>query len=344
MSPVTFLFVDGELHFYLADGVKTIGTSHPSYAQVLRELETLDEAKLRELLDVDKAVAAFVSRAADGNATVVNGVVHYDGQPVHNAIATRVLEFMRQDLPFKHLLLFLENIKQNQSYQSQLELFDFLDRKGLPITQDGCFLAFKAVKSNWMDKFSGKISNRPGKIVSMTRPGVDDDRRNECSAGLHVGAMEYVGSYGYGDDKLIIVKVNPRDAVSVPLDHNASKLRTCQYEVLHEYTGKLDNPLYSAQGEDVPNPVSDDKYSWDWADDEDLDDDDDSELEDSWDDDDDDWDDEDEVTSQDAPCCGGGQCDADPVQARNYGIKPAGGKQAGRKYFNGRSANGRFGS
>lgn len=350
MSRVVFHYVDGELHFLLSDGVQSISPGHPSYAQIKRELETLDETKLRELLDVNKALASFVAVASDGAASVKDGVVYYDGEPVHNAISTRILEFMRLDLPFSNLLKFLENIKQNPSFQSQKELFDFLDRKGMPITEDGCFLAFKAVSSNYMDKYSGRINNRPGKIVTMTRPSVDDNRANQCSAGLHVGAMEYVGWYGHGDDILLVVKVNPRDAVSVPLDHNASKLRTCQYEVLHEYTGKLSNPLYGAKGEEVASPVDDEKYNWDWADEDDDDDDDvvDAELVDEedddydWDDEDDDWDDDDDVTSQDAECCGGSHCDAPATPPGLYGIKPAGGKQAGRKYHNKRGGNGRF--
>jgi len=44
----------------------------------------------------------------------------------------------------------------------------------------------------------------------------------------------------------MIVKINPRDVVSVPEECNCEKLRTARYEVVGEYQGELRKPLYSA--------------------------------------------------------------------------------------------------
>jgi hypothetical protein len=46
-------------------------------------------------------------------------------------------------------------------------------------------------------------------------------------------------------------------------------LRTCCYEVLHDFGGKLERPLYDAQGDDVVSPVDDEEYDWSWSDEED---------------------------------------------------------------------------
>jgi len=85
----------------------------------------------------------------------------------------------------------------------------------------------------------------------MPRRNVDDNRKRHCSYGFHVGAIGYVSSYGYGSDKIIIVKVNPRDAVSVPTDSNCEKLRTCRYVVVKDYSGKLNRPLYTENGDEL---------------------------------------------------------------------------------------------
>ena len=61
---------------------------------------------------------------------------------------------------------------------------------------------------------------------------------------VHVGSLEYVRDFacGYGTengDRIVIVKCNPKDVVSVPHDCNFQKVRTARYEVLGEYTGPL---------------------------------------------------------------------------------------------------------
>jgi hypothetical protein len=84
---------------------------------------------------------------------------------------------------------------------------------------------------------------------------------------------------GYGSlesgDRIVIVKINPKDVVSVPSDCNYEKLRTCRYEVVGEYEGELLKPLYKAdfsqddyEDDDEYLNDYDDAY-WDQFDDED---------------------------------------------------------------------------
>jgi hypothetical protein len=116
------------------------------------------------------------------------------------------------------------------------------------------------------------FDNSVGQVCEMPRSKVDDNRNMGCSAGLHVGALDYVASYGSPDaeDNIIIVKVNPRDAVSVPTDSSHQKLRTCRYEVVGLYEGELNRPMYQTT-ENSYNPYSTyDDYDPDY--DEDYDD------------------------------------------------------------------------
>ena len=123
------------------------------------------------------------------------------------------------------------------------QLYEFLENKNLPIDEDGDFYAYKAVKSNWMDKHSGTISNKIGETVEIARNKVDDNPRNDCSYGLHVGSIEYVRGFGNPDDKYVIVKVNPADAVAVP-SYDTRKMRCCKYIVVEEFVDALPSTTY----------------------------------------------------------------------------------------------------
>jgi hypothetical protein len=271
---VPFMFVDGNLTLVLNNQSYQVLPDHINYKMILEILPHATEDELLEVVDVEKAVAAF----SDGLVEIKYGQVTYEGEVVHGSISKRILEFMSKGLPFQPLVNFLNNLMENPSMQSQKELYDFLEHEHLPITEDGHFLAYKAVRSDFKDKYAGKFDNSVGQICSMQRAKVDDNRSRGCSDGLHAGALNYVATYGNVDagDKIVIVKINPKDVVSVPSDCNCEKLRTCRYEVVAEYQGELLKPLYAAefdQDEDEEDDYRDD-YDWGWNDDEDEDEDD----------------------------------------------------------------------
>jgi len=133
----------------------------------------------------------------------------------------------------------LENLYNNPSHNSRAQLYQFLEHKNMPITEDGCFLAYKSVDANYMDHHTGKFSNRVGQVLSIARRSVDDNPENGCSYGFHAGSLEYASNFGGGDRRVVIVKINPEDVVSVPNDCEFQKLRTAKYEVVADYTGPL---------------------------------------------------------------------------------------------------------
>jgi hypothetical protein len=246
---VPFMWVDGNLTVILKNKAHQVLPEHTNYKMILEALPTANEDELLELVDLEKAVANF----SDGLVEVKNGKVLFEGEEVHGSISQRILEFMKKGLPFQPLVNFLNNLMNNPSMQSQKELYDFLEHEHLPITEDGHFLAYKAVRGDYMDKYMGVFDNHVGNVCEMRRAKVDDNRRMGCSNGLHAGALNYVASYGSveSNDRIVIVKINPADVVSVPSDCNCEKLRTCRYEVVGEYQGELLKPLYKSEfGED----------------------------------------------------------------------------------------------
>jgi len=274
---VPFIWVDGNLTVVLKSKSYQVLPDHTNYKMIVDALPTATEDELLDLVDIQKAVATF----SDGQVTVVNSKVMFEGEEVHGSISKRILEFMSKGLPFEPLVKFLDNLMQNPSMQSQQELYDFLEHENLPITEDGCFLAYKAVRKDFKDKWNGTFDNSVGQVCEMRRAKVNDNRDIGCSNGLHAGALNYVANYGSIDneDRIIIVKINPEDVVSVPKDCNCEKLRTCKYEVVGLYQGELPKPLYKAEFE-ADTYVDDDEWEleeqmeagyWDQFDDDDDD-------------------------------------------------------------------------
>ena len=255
---VPFMWVDGNLTVILKNKSHQVIPDHTNYKLILEALPTATEDELLELIDIEKAVVTF----SQGQVSIQNGKVMFEGEEVHGSISKRIIEFMSKGLPFEPLVKFLENLMENPSMQSQQELYDFLEHENLPITEDGCFLAYKAVSSNFKDKWRGTFDNSVGQVCTMRRAKVDDNRGRGCSAGLHAGALNYVATYGSVDDgdNIVIVKINPEDVVSVPSDCNCEKLRTCKYEVVGLYQGELPKPLYKAEFE-ADSYVDDNEYS-----------------------------------------------------------------------------------
>lgn len=236
---------DGNISLHWNCESHSVGKSHPCYEEIVRCLTNRTFNDLDRLLNVGDAITA----AIDGVTVNEYGEVFYRGEPVHNTVATRITNFLRQGLDYKPLARFLANLMENPSRRSIEELYDFLEHQGLAITEDGCFAAYKGLDGNWKDRHTGTVDNSIGAKPKMKRQDVDDDARRGCSKGYHVGTFEYASGFAL-NGQVVLVKVNPRDAVSVPYDHDHQKLRVCQYEVMEECKGLIESPLFVPQAQE----------------------------------------------------------------------------------------------
>lgn len=198
--------------------------------------------------------ADFASAQSTGQVTVEHGVVKFGGMEVDNALTQRMLRMLKEGFDIEPMRKFMQNVMQNPSNTAVNELYLFLEANSLSLTSDGYFLAYKSVNENFTSIHDGKTSNKIGEIVKMPRNMVDDNRNQTCSNGLHFASLDYVKNYFRGD-KILALKINPANVVSIPSDYNNQKGRACEYEVIAEVTDavKVDNrdPLSEAAVVDV---------------------------------------------------------------------------------------------
>ena len=65
--------------------------------------------------------------------------------------------------------------------------------------------------------------------------------------------MSYLNHFG--GERTVIVKINPRDVVSIPTDYNEAKGRACRYEVIGEL-GVEPEEAFTAPVQDNANSSS----------------------------------------------------------------------------------------
>jgi len=234
------------------------------FKEVLDIIESREWDRLDVVLDLEKDVEEKV-REVDG-LHVEGEHAYYRGEQLDRTLSNKIVSLVRSgSRDLTRFTRFVERIMENPSRISRNELYSFLEYKELPILDDGRFLAYKGVRANYTDKWSGKFDNTTGAINSMPRRDVDDDRGQHCSYGFHVGSYDYAKGFMGDDGRLMFVAIDPKNVVSIPDDCQAQKCRVCEYEVVgedHELV-ELRKPEYVTDDEgqyDLTNDVEEPDY------------------------------------------------------------------------------------
>lgn len=215
----------------------TIHKDHRCYDALIQAYRDKDEKALKRVIDALNEVKSWAHENA-GNIEVRGGTVYYKGEHMDNVVTERIVSWVQENLDPQPMINFLERLLNNPSYQSREELLLFLEHSNLPIQEDGRFLAYKRVKDDYTDVWTGKFDNSVGQVVSMARSDVNDNRNQTCSAGLHFCSKEYLGHFGGA--KVMLLAIDPADVVSIPNDYNNAKGRCCRYEVIEEVGGEVE--------------------------------------------------------------------------------------------------------
>ena len=211
---------------------------------------------LRELIRA--AQADHLVDVADKVRFDASGTLYFDDEPVHGAVADAIVAYHRQgNTNLLPMIRFLAKLLENPNPHSREHLYEWMGHLSFNIAEDGDIIAYKGVLRDtthgYVSSYAGgsakvngewhkntQIPNPIGGIVEMHRDQVTFDPKLGCSHGLHVGTVGYALDYG---NTLLEVKVNPRDVVSVPMEHLHQKLRVCRYQVVCERTAQESRTL-----------------------------------------------------------------------------------------------------
>jgi hypothetical protein len=221
------LVLDGQTHM--------ITRGDPRWNRVVKALKANDYDDLAAAFAPKSSTSKFITEGF----TVIDGDVYHDGSKLEPALAKVVLNLMNEGFDTEPYENFLANLQGNPSYRAREQLYGFIVANKITITDDGCLLLYKNVRSgpdgHYYDIHTGRICNDVGKTIVMDRTKVDDDPNRTCSSGLHVCSLAYLSHFP--GDVTLLVKVDPADVVAIPVDYNNSKMRVCQYTVIDTHKG-----------------------------------------------------------------------------------------------------------
>jgi acyl carrier protein len=238
------------------------------FDNIIKAIKSGVKETVASLINPAKVVEDAVSETSE--ITYEHGYVWYRGVQVNNYVVDKILALKRDGFDVTRLEKFLTRLYSNPNKEVIPYLYEFLEYGGQPITEDGKFLAFKRVRSNYTDIHSGKFDNSPGKIVEEARELVNSDRNTACARGLHFCSWEYLSHFGSASaktDRVVIVEIDPADVVMIPSDYNNTKARCCKYKVLYDFgkpwgeieinalKNELNRPAVNVEPENV-EPVS----------------------------------------------------------------------------------------
>jgi hypothetical protein len=244
MKPSQFVLQDKYLSVIVDGKPFSLNASHPTFSAMKRAIERKQWNRLPKLVTLAERLMA----TKGGAVTIKNGNVYYHGRVIHSTLTTRIIQMVKEGKKVAPMLKFMDNLYQNPSQDCINELYEFLRHNKLPITDDGCFMAYKIVDKNYKDCHSHSVDNQVGAVPIMPRKNVDGDRRTLCSNGYHFCSLAYLSS-SFPGAFIMGIKINPKDVVSIP-EMVEGKGRTWRYEVVMELADRdpvsvtKDAPIY----------------------------------------------------------------------------------------------------
>lgn len=183
-------------------------------------------AQLRDLVDV----RAFIAKVSTGRVQVSGNEVQFDGKPVHGHIAERLLIMLRQGKNPRPLMRFLERLSTAPIKEVADQFLRWLERSNMPLTTDGCFVAYKYVDSDLKDNYTHRIDNSPGALIPRIEANrINTNRNVDCAAsGYHFCSFGYLANH----KPVMLLKIAPEDVCSFPTSEVA-KGRCLFYEIIN---------------------------------------------------------------------------------------------------------------
>lgn len=215
----------------------------PEYDEIVQALAINDEDALREILTAEARVSETLRELEEVGIVRKAGQYYYKSEPLPPLVENYLLSAMRNDSSVVGIAMFIQRLFENPIDGTRKRLFEFMQKNKMPLTDDGCFIAYKVVRNDYRSISGGVVDNTPGRLVGpVPWSEVDTDSSVTCSRGLHVCSKEYLphfGGYDNRENNVVAVKVPPDWVGAIPDDYNNAKIRTRGYLVLEDITDEV---------------------------------------------------------------------------------------------------------
>ena len=232
--------------------------THPEYEGLVECVKTGDGEAFTELLEVGTVIENW----SEGNFELRDGFLYYEDEQVASQPTDRIIQLIKNGWDHKPMLAYLDRLYHNISNRAVMESYNWCSHKGLPITPDGYLVGYKGVSvysgenttdkmgrplqnGDLVDRYTGNsFRNNVADECGMNRRKVSDNCNEGCAAGLHVGTYEYASDWATSSGKVILVKFDPADIVSVPTDCEHQKMRVSKYTVISVARDIIEEEVY----------------------------------------------------------------------------------------------------
>lgn len=246
--------------------------------EVFNEINKMLESKSSNMTEFAKELFTLMSPEAkvqeqisssyylSGSLGIKGGHIYFGKNRLEETLSNHMMSLLdgentpKDEKMWRSYVKFLDNLYQNADEDIRTQLFRWMDYENkagneFGITEDGCIVGYKGCQGTILEptsvftgnaivdgvEFNGNIPNRVGSVVQMPRSAVQVDPAVGCSQGLHVGTRDYATKWA---PVLLLVKVNPRDIVSVPYECDSQKMRVCEYTVLNVTDTEAEHKVY----------------------------------------------------------------------------------------------------
>lgn len=216
--------------------MRVIPSTSPNFKMIRDELRKKDPdiKKLKAWIDIP----TFIAKVTVGRIRISADEVYFKNEKVNNYAATRLLAHLEAGDSIEPLAKMLDKLMDNPNASLRNDLWLWIEEGHLPICEDGDIVAFKKVGPDYesfqKDTDGTTYYHKVGSRVHMPRERCDENRNATCSRGLHFCSYGYLKEYDGHTGHVVVLKINPRDIVAIPNDHQNQKGRTCLYEVIGE--------------------------------------------------------------------------------------------------------------
>ena len=149
--------ISGFVSVFIEGKQYTVRATDANFSSAVEAVKANDKDLLLEILNPALKIQKLYAKYEQ--VEVKDGNVFVNGEAISSVVADRIINCLLNGLDCLHIFKFITKLEMNPSKRAVDELYTFLEHKVLPITDNGNFLAYKAVRPDYTDVHSGKFLN-----------------------------------------------------------------------------------------------------------------------------------------------------------------------------------------